>query len=137
MEPLKWKMRISVLWVILAVGFSVYMVFRFMEPGFIEGILSGIFGNNRVRITGGYLSCLAIFWFIPFIMAFLSLKLKDSVNRWTNFVLGVFLAVAFICGLVQSMNNGHSAVILANECIGFMAAALIGWYAWKWPVQEA
>jgi len=134
MELLRWKTRLAVLWIILAVGFSAYMFLRFMEPGVIEGIISGQFGSSQ--ISEGYLFCLAIFWFIPWIMAFLTLTLKGSVNRWTNFVLGVLLAITFIYGLVESASSGHSAAILVDKSIGFVAVALIAWYAWKWPKQQ-
>jgi len=125
-----------VLWIILAVGFSAYMFLRFVEPGFIDGIISGVFGRSQSQITEGYLFYLATFWFIPFIMAFLSLTLKDSANRWANFVVSVLIAIAFIYGFVISVDRGHSAAVLADKSIGLIAASLIGWYAWKWPRQD-
>jgi len=136
MELLRWKTRIAVLWLILAVGFSAYMFLRFMEPGIIEGIISGQFGRSQSQISEGFLFYLSIFWFIPWIMAFLSLTLKGSANRWTNFVLGLLVAIAFVYGLIESARMGHSAVILVDKSIGFVAAALIVWYALKWPEQE-
>ena len=69
-------------------------------------------------------------------MAFLTLTLKGSVNRWTNFVMGVLLTIAFVYGLVESASSGHSAAILVDKSIGFVAVALIAWYAWKWPKQQ-
>ena len=136
MELLRCKTRIAVLWIILAIGFSAYMFLRFLEPGIIEGIISGQFGRSQSQINEGLLFYLAIFWFIPFIMAFLSLTLKGSANRWTNFVLGVLVAIAFVYGLLESARMGHSAVILVDKSIGLVAAALIAWYAWKWPEPE-
>jgi hypothetical protein len=136
MELLRWKTRLAVLWIILAVGFSAYMFLRFLEPGIIEGIISGQFGKNQSQLSEGYLFYLAIFWFIPMIMAFLSLTLKDSANRWTNFVLGIILVLAFIYGLVESASRGHSAAVLVDKSIGLAAAALIAWHGWKWPKQK-
>jgi hypothetical protein len=115
------------------------MFLRFMEPGIIEGIISGHFGKSQSQINEGFLFYLAIFWFIPFIMAFLSLTLKDSANRWTNFVMGVLTAIAFAYRLVESARMGHSAAVLAvlvDKSIGLVAAALIAWYAWKYPQPE-
>ena len=134
MEILRWKARFAVLWIIEAFGMSVYMFLLFMKPGVIKGIISGQFGSGQ--ISEGLLFYLAIFWFIPWIMAFLSMTLKGSVNRWTNFALGVLFAIAFVYGLVESANSGHSAAILVNYSLGIVAAALIAWYAWKWPKQE-
>jgi len=133
MELLRWRTRIAVLWIILAVGLSAYMFLRFMEPGVIEGIISGQFGSSQ--ISEGYLFYLAIFWFIPWIMAFLSLVLKDSANRWTNFVLGILWAIGLVYGLIHSAIGGQSAAILVSYSLGIVAAALIAWYAWKWPKQ--
>ena len=115
MELLRWKTRIAVLWIILAVCFSAYLFLRFMEPGIIEGIISGQFGKSQSQINEGFLFYLAIFWFIPFIMAFLSLTLKGSSNRWTNFALGVLVAFAFVYGLVVSARMGHSVAILVDK----------------------
>ena len=136
MELLRWKTRIAVLWIILAVCFSAYLFLRFMEPGIIEGIISGQFGKSQSQISEGFLFYLAIFWFIPVIMAFLSLTLKGSSNRWTNFVLGLLVAIAFVYGLIESARMGHSAAILVDYFLGIVAAALIAWYALKWPEQE-
>ena len=114
---------------------SVYMFLRFMEPGFIEGIISGQFGSSQ--ISEGFLFYLAIFWFIPLILAFLSLTLKDSANRWTNFVLGILWAIGLVYGLIILSVGGKSAAILVGYSLGIVAAtALIAWYAWKWPKQE-
>ena len=134
MELLRWKVRIAALWIICAVGFSAYMFLRIMEPGIIEGIISGQFG--RSQISEGFLLYLAIFWFIPWIMAFLSLTLKDSANRWTNFVLGILFVIFLIIGLIEQTTGGKSAAILVDYFLGIVAAALIAWYAWKWPKQE-
>ena len=120
MELLRWKTIIAVLWIIEAVAMSVYMFLRFMEPGFIEGIISGQFGSSQ--ISEGFLFYLAIFWFIPWILAFLSLTLKDSVNRWTNFIMGILWAIALVYGLIHSAIGGGSAAILVDYFLGIVAA---------------
>ena len=135
MELLRYKAIIAVLWIIEAVAMSVYMFLRFMEPGVIEGIISGQFGSSQ--ISEGFLFYLAIFWFIPWILAFLSLTLKDSANRWTNFVLGILFVIFLIIGLIESATGGKSAAILVDYFLGIVAAALIAWFAWRWPKQEA
>ena len=138
MELLRWKTRLAVLWIILAVGFSAYVFLRFMEPGFIEGIISGRFGSSQ--ISEGYLFYLAIFWFIPWIMAFLTLTLKDSVNRWTNLILGIIFTLLNIwhflgCGLALIENPIGEPTALHILLVGstVVATALIAWFAWKWP----
>lgn len=135
MELLRRKTIIAVLWIIEAVAMSVYVFFRFLEPGVIEGIMSGQFGS--MQISEGLLFYLAIFWFIPWILAFLSLVLKDPANRWTNFVLGILWAIGLVYGLIESATGGKSAAIIVDYFIGIVAAVLIAWYAWKLPKQEA
>ncbi|MFC1915661.1 DUF6326 family protein [Chloroflexota bacterium] len=134
MEALRWKARFAVLWIIEAFGMSVFMFLFFMEPGVIEGVISGEIEGTQ--ISEGLMFYYAIFWFIPWIMAFLSLTLKDSANRWTNFVLGILFVIFLAIGLVEQTIGGKSAAILVDYSLGIVAAALIAWYAWKWPKQE-
>jgi len=135
MEVLRWKTRIAVLWIIQAVAMSVYVFLFFMEPGAIEEIISG--EVRGMQISEGLLFFYAIFWFIPWILAWLSLTLKGSANRWTNFVLGILFAIFLVIGLIESAIGGTSAAILVDYFLGIVAAALIAWYAWKWPKEEA
>jgi hypothetical protein len=133
MELLRWKMRISILWIMEAIGMSVYMFLLFTKAGVIQGIMAG--NINGMSISEGLRFYLAIFWWIPFLMAFLSLTLKDSANRWTNFVLGVLFAIICTIGLAKSAIEGMPPSIVVDYFIGVVFAALIAWYAWKWPKQ--
>jgi hypothetical protein len=135
MELLRWKTRISILWVIEAVGMSVYMFLLFTKAGVIQGIMAG--NINGMSISEAVRFYLAIFWWIPFLMAFLSLTLKDSANRRTNLVVGILFAVFCTIGLVKGAIEGMPASILVDYFIGVVFAVLIAWYAWKWPKQAA
>jgi hypothetical protein len=134
MELLRWKTRIAVLWLIHAIGMSAAMILFFMDTGVIEGIISGEFFGGK--ITEGSMFWMAIFWYIPWIMAWLSLTLEDSVNRWTNFILGILLAIYLVFGLIYHSIGGRPAAILVGYFLGIVAAALVAWYAWKWPKQS-
>jgi hypothetical protein len=133
MELLRWKTRISIMWIIEAVGMSVYMFLVFLTKGIIQQIMAGNFGD--MQINEGLRFFLAIFWWIPFVMAFLTLTLKDRATRWTNFILGILFAIFCVFGLTQSVIKGLPAAIDVDYFIGVVFAALIAWYAWKWPKQ--
>jgi hypothetical protein len=135
MELLRWKTRISILWIIEAVGMSVYMFLLFTKAGVVQGIMAG--SINGMPINEAVRFYLAIFWWIPFLMAFLSLTLKDSANRRTNLVLGILFAVFCTIGLVKGAIEGMPVSILVDYFIGVVFAVLIAWYAWKWPKQAA
>jgi hypothetical protein len=135
MELLRWKTRISILWIMEAIGMSVYMFLLFTKAGVIQGITAG--NINGMSISEGLRFYLGIFWWIPFVMAFLTLTLKDRANRWTNFVVGMLLAIFCTIGLVKGAIQGMPPSIVVDYFIGVVFAALIAWYAWKWPKRAA
>jgi len=89
----------------------------------------------------------AIYWLIPFWMAFVTIAVKGPSNRWANSVLGIIGTLLgiyhfFMCGVPLSfIPPGPVAgptvhhILLLGTALG--ATALITWYAWKWPKQEA
>jgi hypothetical protein len=72
---------------------------------------------------------------IPSVMVFLSLTLKPKVNRWANIVLGI----AYTCFIPLSVliATSVSAYYIFLGIVEVVLTALIVWYAWKWPKQEA
>jgi len=129
------KIKLAVLWVFLAVGFSALTIVSLMMPGAMEQIIAGEI-EEMGPITEGLLFFFAIFWLIPLTMAFLSLTLKDSANRWANIIVGIVWAGIGILDLGDTLNRGW----LTLSLVAFsktVASVLIVWYAWKWPKKEA
>jgi len=128
MERLTWKIRISVLWLFMAVAMSAHSVLFFMERDVVEQMW-------EMQMGVGMLVFMALFWLVPLIMAVLSLTLKDSANRWANIVLGIVFTLLNIGHLVEHLTPPvvHQILILASTVV---VTALIAWYAWKWPKQE-
>jgi len=136
MELLRWKARLSVLWVFMAVGTSAYMFLYFMMPGTIEEVMAG--EMEGMELSGGILVVYALYWLIPLVMAVLCLTLNGSANRWLNFVLGILFALWFIAGIFEHVVMGEgSAAILLMFIVAIVVGALIAYFAWKLPKGEA
>ena len=129
MEILTWKIRISVLWIFMAVAMSAHSVLSFMEPGAIAEI-------EEMQLGAGMLLFMAIFWWVPLVMAVLSLTLKDSANRWANFVLGIVFTILNIVHLITeqlAQPSAHHILIIGSTIV---VTGLIAWLAWRWPKQQ-
>lgn len=99
-------------------------IIMLMEPGVLEGIMTGeVLG---MQITPEILVVAAIERLVPIVMAFLALTLKDSINRWTNIIVGI----AYTALNLISMIDGSPQMILMWASAA-VATALIVWYAWK------
>jgi len=129
MQILQWKIRISVLWIFMAVAMSAHGVLAFMEPGAMEQI-------GEMQMGAGMLLFMALFWWVPLVMAVLSVTLKDLANRWTNMILGIVFTALNIFHLIEHLANpsAHQILIIGSTVV---VTALIFWHALKWPKQEA
>jgi len=126
-----WKIKIAVLWFVIAHGMLVFAALGIYEPGYIEEVIAG-------EVAGGPITPemnleLAIVLLIPLVMAFLSLTLKDSLNRWANIIAGAVFAVLVLADPIIYLTgqSAYSAYITLIGIVEFVAAALIVWYAWK------
>ena len=141
MEALGWKTRIVVLWIIAAEACSAHMIMVTIDPASMKLMLDMGATVNALGWMFG-----AIYWLIPIWMAFVTIIVKGSFNRWANFVLGIIGTLLgiyhfFMCGVPLSFippgpvvgPTAHHILLLASAT---MATALITWYAWKWPKQE-
>jgi len=114
-------------------GFSAYTLTALMQPGTIKEVMSGtLFG---APITEQAQLFVTFFWWIPWVLAWLSLTLKDKANRWTNLVFGILLALGLIVSLIQDASHASIALFI-NYIVGIAVSLLIAWYAWKWPKQQ-
>ena len=121
-EGLRWKTRIAVLWLIYMGNFAAYCI----------GIASG--QNSRAEaVTNASMITLAVFFLVPSILAWLSLTLKDTANRWMNFAFGILFSIPII---LTAFSPGLPAVLRVKSLADFVLSLLIVWYAWKWPKQE-
>ena len=131
MENLRWKMRIALLWVLMAVAMSAHGLLTAMVPGGLEKAIA------EVEAMGpGMLIFITLCWLVPLWMAFVSMTIKDSCNRWTNFILGIIFTILNIVHFIEHLAPPSPVQILIVGST-VVATALIAWYAWKWPKEEA
>jgi uncharacterized membrane protein required for colicin V production len=117
-----WRIKIAALWVVFEFGMFTVPVVEMYIPNFME--------NAIAQTTPGILFVLASMTMIPPILAFLSLILKDSINRWVNVILGVVFAALTPIGVLDVPTEYYAPMILI-AIVEVVAAALIVWYAWK------
>jgi hypothetical protein len=108
------------------VGFVLWL-----EPGVLEEIIAGEISGTR--ITPEIMLMVSIEFLVPFFMAFLSLTLKDSINRWVNIIVGIFFTAL---GLISAITylasaSAYSAYAILMWLSITVVTALIVWYAWK------
>ena len=129
MESLILKIRISVLWLFMAIAMSAHGVLSFMEPNLVHQLISG-----EMMIDPIMFFFMSLFWWVPLVMAFLSVTLKDLVNRRLNLVMGAAFTILNIFHLIEHLiqPSAHQLLIIGSTVV---VTALIFWYAWKWPKQ--
>ena len=79
-----WKIKITVLWLFAAVAFLAHQILVLMEPGIIAQLMAG--EAEGQKIGPELILSFAILMLVPMVMAFLSLTMKDSMNRWVNII---------------------------------------------------
>ena len=121
------KIKLSALWVAVVLSYLYGDLLTFYEQGFIEEVIAGR-GAGGILITQEGLLGIAIFLMIPIVMVFLSVTLKDKVNRWVNIILGIVYIVASLATLPMSTY----AFYIFLGIVEAVFAALIVWYAYKW-----
>lgn len=133
MQHLQWRVRVSTLWVVLAVGMSAHTLMALFEPGIIEDLMEG--SVEGADITTGFLVFVSLFWIVPLLMAFLGLVLRGRVNRVLNAAAGLVVTVMWAWELIELLSGGFGAIALVVG--GMVAAGLaIIWHAWRWPESE-
>ena len=126
------KIKLSGLWVAVMLLYVYGDIFGFYKPGLIEEIITGEVAG--MQITQVWLLGFVIMMAIPSVMVFLSLTLTPKVNHWAN----IIVAIVYFGVLVGALFVGELSVAYTfSSIVEAVLLALIVWYAWKWPKQEA
>ena len=124
------KIKISGLWVSVMLCYIYGDYFGLYVPGALQKMLEGKMGPLGPT-TQGVLLGTSLMMAIPSVMVFLSLALKPNLNRWLNIILGVIYTVIIL------ITMWDWAFYIFLGIVEVVLTALIVWYAWTWPKQEA
>ena len=125
------KIKLAVFWLFIAVTMSANTILYFVVPGVIDEIRAG----EIVGMQAGaelILGMAVVYYWVPLVMAVLSLTLKDKANRLANIILGAFYAVFILFELTMNVTTVAYPYAILMDVSVFAVAALIAWYAWKW-----
>jgi hypothetical protein len=123
-----WNIKISVLWLFASIAFLAHQILVLMEPGIIAHLMAGEAEGQKIGPELILFS--AILMLVPMLMAFLSLTLKDSMNRWVNIIVGAVFAVLWLVGVVDAAQSAYWGEALMTLS-AVVASVLIVWYSWK------
>jgi len=130
------KTKLAVFWLAFFCVMIMTPILELYLPGFIEELIVGEMAGSK--ITPELILVLAIMPMIAPVMAVLSLTLKDKANRWANIIIGIVfagLSLVFPIDYLKKQDAFYAGLILVG-IVEFVVAALIVWYAYKWPKKE-
>ena len=116
------QIKLSALWVALMLTYLLGDVLRIFSGDFKAGEIGGLKIGQRMYFG------MAILMVIPILMVFLSLTLKQPVNRWANIIVAVFFFGFNLIGLPTYPSAYDKFLII----VGLAFNVLTVWYAWKW-----
>ncbi len=117
------------LWLIYEVVSLASAMLALLEPGVLQQFLTtGEMGGMEIGLE--LLLLFAVLLLVPLVMAFLSMTLKNPTNRWANIILGIVYIGLGLTDLPMYLAEPYAYAILM-WLAGFVALALIVWYAWK------
>jgi fucose 4-O-acetylase-like acetyltransferase len=125
-----YKVRIAILWLFSEVAFLGIVVITFLKPGILSDILSG--NIQGMQIGQELLAFYAFIVLFPLTMAFLTVTIKNSINRPLNIAAGVLGVILSFIGISDQFTNPY-AYAVAIWVAKILVDASIIWYAYKWP----
>ena len=110
------KIKISVLWILMAVSLLVHGQLHFFEAGAVP------------KESEGILLFFSLCFFIPIAMAYLSLVLKRTPNRYLNLTVGSIFLLMNLYHLYGHISEPHQLPIVGGTVV---IAILILWFSWN------
>ncbi len=128
------KIKLSALWVARMLSGLQGDSTRLHDPVMLKELVAG---TTAIKATNELLLVMSIIFAAPILMIFLSLTLKDKANRWANRGMGIFFVVFDLIFLGLVLFQGAFSYETLWSFVYPVFTALVVWYAWKWPKQEA
>jgi hypothetical protein len=125
------KFKLSALWASVMFCYIYGDYFGLFQPGQLQAMLAGKMPPLGAT-TQAVLVGTSLMMVIPSVMVFLSLALKADLNRWVNIIFGVIYSVIILITM-----QGSWAFYIFLGVVEVILTALVVWYAWTWPKQEA
>jgi hypothetical protein len=133
MKILTLKIRILVLWIFTGASITAEVALYLYKNGLIAEIISGDAGIAPTDLV--IWTCR---WLIPFVLAFLTVVLKDKSSRIVNLVFGAIFLVfnIFQFAMRAATEQDLPAFLIIIIVSSTVTAALILWSAVRWPKFE-
>jgi hypothetical protein len=135
MENLALKIKLAVLWLFVAATMSANTLLYYVVPGVIDEIRAGKVVGMQAGPELLLVMAIAYYW-VPLVMAVISLTLRDEVNRWANMILGIFYVGFILFELIMNITTVAYPHVMLMDTSTIVVAALIARHAWKWSKQE-
>ena len=130
MKILTLKIRILVLWIFTGASITAEVALYLYKNGLIAEIISGDAGIGPAELV--IWTCR---WLVPFVLAFLTVMLRDKASRMLNLVFGAIFLVfnIFQFAARAATEQDLPAFLVIIIVSSTVAAALILWSAVRWP----
>ena len=125
------KIKLAVFWLFIAVTMLANTILYFVVPGVIDEIRAGEIVGMQAGAELILGMAIAYFW-VPLVMAVVTLTLKEKTNRWANIIFGAFYAVFILFELTMNVTTVAYPYAILIDVSVFAVATLIVWNAWKW-----
>jgi hypothetical protein len=129
------RIILALLWVARMLSGLQGDTMRLSDPVMLRSIITK---TGAVVASSELLLVMSILFVVPILMSFLTLTLKYPAVRWANRIIGMFFAAFDLVFLVLALFVWRSPGYEIVWSIAYLVfTALVVWYAWKWPMQEA
>ena len=124
------RIKLAVFWLFIAVTMSANTILYLIVPGVIDEIRAGEIVGMQAGAELILGMAIAYYW-VPLVMAVLSLTLKDKANRWINIILGAFYAAFVLFEFTMNVTTVAYPYAILMDVSVIAVAALIVWNAWN------